>query len=136
MSINFSFMKVTTERLEQVLQELKVEKSVFISDFNLSKQNYQHWKERGIPGNRLISICGYLGITLDELTGKKIKKAESKTFTSSKADRFDIFNEIETMSPGRLDEFRLAIELIKSRKQKKSAEIIHVDLARKEKPKK
>jgi len=136
MSVNFSVMKVTIDRLEQVLKEHKVEKSTFMEDFNLSKQNWQHWKERGIPGNRLISICTYLGISLDELTGAQAKKAESKNFISSKTDRFDIFHEIEALPAARLDEIRLALELIKFRKPKKSAEIIHVDLAKKEKQKK
>lgn len=127
MSINFSFMKITTERLEQVLQELGVKKPDFLSHFNLSKQNYQHWKERGIPGNRLIAICSYLGINLDRLSGKKAKKGADQTFTSNKLDRLDIYELIEEMPDNLMNSVRMAIMYVqdvggfKVTKQKKKS---------------
>jgi hypothetical protein len=131
MSVNFSVMKVTIERLEQVLQGLRVEKSVFMSDFNLSKQNWQHWKERGIPGNKIIPICGYLGIDLDDLTGKKAKKSASQTFTSDKTDRFDIHEHLDQLPDNLLNSVRIALMYIEDvgefkwvRKNKKKAQLL------------
>lgn len=131
MSVNFSFMKVTIERLEQVLQLQKVEKSTFMEDFNLSKQNWQHWKERGVPGNRLITICGYLGINLDELTGTKTKKTTEERFTSDKRDRFDIHEHLDQMPENLLNSVRIALMYIEDvggfkwvRKSKKKAQLL------------
>jgi hypothetical protein len=131
MSVNFSVMKVTIERLEQVLKERKVEKSTFMDDFNLSKQNWQHWRERGLPGNRLITICGYLGISLDDLTGSKIKKNTEKLFTSDKSDRFDIHEHLDQMPENLLNSVRIALMYIEDvggfkwvRKSKKKAQLL------------
>jgi glycyl-tRNA synthetase beta subunit len=124
-------MKVTTERLEQVLRELKVEKSTFMEDFNLSKQNWQHWRERGLPGNRLITICGYLGISLDDLTGTKSKKKSDQLFISDKSDRRDIHEHLDQMPDNLLNSIRIALMYIEDvgefkwvRKSKKKAPLL------------
>lgn len=131
MPVNFSFMKVTIERLEQVLKERKVEKSVFMTDFNLSKQNWQHWKERGVPGNKIIPICGYLGISLDELTGKKTKKTSGQPFTSDKPDRLDIHEHLDQLPDNLLNSVRLALMYVEDvgefkwvRKSKKKGQLL------------
>lgn len=111
MLVNFSFMKVTMERLEQVMAGLKVSKADFMTGMNLSKQNYQHWKERGIPGNKLIPVCTFLGISLDELTGKKTKKSSSDpAFTSDKEDRIDIHELVDSLPPKLLNRARAALQ--------------------------
>ena len=93
MSVNFSFMRVTIERLERVLQDVGVKKEDFMSNFNLSKQNYQHWKERGIPGNKIIPICDYLEISSDQLTGKKTKSQAH----ARKEDRQELYELIDKL---------------------------------------
>jgi hypothetical protein len=131
MPVNFSFMKVTIERLEQLLKGLEVEKSVFMADFNLSKQNWQHWKERGVPGNKIIPICGYLGVSLDELTGTKPKKSAGEPFTSDKSDRRDIHEQLDLMPENLLNSVRIALMYIEDvgefkwvRKSKKKAQLL------------
>jgi len=112
MSVNFLVMKITIERLEQVLREQEVGKADFMSHFNLSKQNWQHWRERGVPGNKIIPICEFLEISLDELTGKKPKKVSNPTLPSPyKEDRQAIHDLIDSLPPKLIEKARAALEL-------------------------
>lgn len=121
MSVNFSVMKVTIERLEQVLRERNVSKSDFMTHFHLVKQGWQHWRERGIPANKTIPICEYLEISLEELTGKKSKKTQSHAPSSQKEDRQDLHADIDALPAEFIGDARHFIRYVKNLAERSSS---------------
>jgi len=74
MPVNYLFMsakenKLSLSRLEQALENAKIDKKAFKNRFNLYKQKRVKWKERGVPNNQLVEIAKYIGVSVEQLVG-------------------------------------------------------------------
>ena len=107
MRVNFLFMgnKLTVQQLERALKERGIRKDDFMAELSLSKQRYQNWKNRGIPGNELQGISSYMKISIDELMGQNAPKPQYRS------DRQDIHETINRLPSRLLNKARLALEL-------------------------
>jgi SOS-response transcriptional repressor LexA len=68
--VNFLFMNTKHEtilRLEQRLEELGVRRSDFLRDHKIESQNYNNWRERGIPQGKIEIIAGWAGLSYSQL---------------------------------------------------------------------
>lgn len=77
--VNFLFMAKLKqiEIIEEILEHQGISIPEFQKMMGIQSQHWNNWKNRGVPGNRLISVAGTLHTTVEELA-PGLKKNEAK----------------------------------------------------------
>jgi hypothetical protein len=96
LNVNFMFMrkKINEEikkgafsRMESVLREKNIKPADFQKTLNIDSQNWNNWKNRGLPSNEFIRIAAIIGVKTDWLAvGKGEKYAAYEKQSISKTE--------------------------------------------------
>lgn len=72
MAVNYLVMgyKLTTKRLDKVIADNGIDRPALFGKLNISKQRWQHWKNRGIPDGMVPVISKETGLSIEYLLGQ------------------------------------------------------------------